>query len=138
MRNKSARLERNQAISDGLRKLPSKTMIPINGRLVAAGDAAAVFEAGTEAEKEVQAARAKYFQTAATARVAEATIKTAMPAIKSFIQNSFGERSETAASFGFQPRKTTRISVEVRYEAVEKLRATRAAHGRSPMSASSN
>jgi len=140
--NKATRLERNQAISNGLRNLPSKTTIPINGKLVRAGDAADLFELGTAAEKDVQAARAKHSQAVAAARAAEATIKTLIPPIKSFVQNAFGERSDTAASFGFQPRKTRYVSVDVRYEAVEKLRATRAAHaleethGTSPNAAS--
>jgi hypothetical protein len=138
-KNKSARLERNQAISSGLRRLPSKTMIPINGKLVAAGDAAAVFEAGTEAEKEVSAARAKYLQMAAAARAFEATITDMIPPIKSFVQNSFGERSQSATSFGFKPHKTRYVSAEVRYESVEKARATRAARGAPSMtSAASN
>lgn len=125
--NKSTRLERNQAISNGLRSLPSKTVIPMNGEFVKASDAAEVFEIATEAQKEVGAARAKYSHAVAAARAAEAKVKTLIPPIKSFVQNAFGERSDTAASFGFEPRKRRYVSVDVRYEAVEKLRATRAA-----------
>ena len=137
--NKSARLERNQAISNALRKLPSKTMIPINGELVTAGDAAAVFEAATEVEKEVRVARAKHLQTVAIAHAAEVKLKDMIPAIKSFVQNSFGERSHIAASFGFEPRKPRHVSAEARYEAVEKLRATRASRNViGSMNASSN
>lgn len=111
--NKSSRLERNQTISNGLRNLPSKTMIPMNGKLVRASDAAEVFEIATEAEKEVTAARAKYLQTVAMARTADVTIKSLIQPIKSFVQNSFGERSDTAASFGFEPRKPRRRTTKV-------------------------
>ena len=126
-KNKSTRLERNQAIAHGLRRLPSKTMIPMNGRLVRASEAAELFEMGTAAEQEVGAARAKHSQAVATARAAEATIRASIHPIKSFVQHAFGERSDIATSFGFQPRKARYVPVEVRYEAVEKLRATRAA-----------
>jgi len=125
--NKSNRLERNQTIANGLRNLPSKTLIPMNGRLVKASDVAELFDIGTEAEKAVTSARARHSQAVATARAAEATIKTLIHPIKSFVQNAFGERSDTAAMFGFAPRKARYVPVEVRYEAVEKLRATRAA-----------
>jgi len=127
--NKSTRLERNQAIANGLRSLPSKTMIPMKGRLVRASEAAEVFDKGTETQKEASAARAKYFQTVATAHAAEAALRALIEPIKSYVQNTFGERSSTAAAFGFRPRKRTRLSAEVRYEAVAKLRATRAARG---------
>ena len=127
--NKSTRLQRNQAIAEGLRKLPSKTVIPMNGKLVQASDVAAIFEIGTEAEKQAGAARATYYQSLATARAAEAAIKSLIQPIKSFVQNTYGERSNTATSFGFEPRKTRYVSAEVRYGAVEKLRATRAARG---------
>jgi hypothetical protein len=135
-RNKSARLERNQAIADGLRKLASKTVIPMNGKLVRASDAAALFEIATEAEKDVSAARATYSQAVAAAHAAEATIKSLIPPIRSFVQHAFGERSDTAAAFGFKPRKTRYVSAEVRYEAVEKLRATRAVRSAEVLNAS--
>jgi len=125
--NKSTRFERNQAISNGLTMLPSKTTIPVNGKIVNASEAAKVFEVATEAAKHVVATRAKYKQAIAEAHAAEAAIKPLVPPIKSFVQNTFGERSETAASFGFEPRKIRRVSAEARYEAVERLRATRAA-----------
>lgn len=127
--NKSTRLARNQSISNGLMKLPSKTTIPINGRSVNASDAAKAFEDASEAEKRLVAARARYQKAVAEARAAEAAIRPLVPPIKSFVQNTFGERSETAAAFGFEPRRARHISTEVRYEAVEKLRATRAARG---------
>lgn len=123
--NKSTRLARNQAISNGLTRLPSKTTIPIDGKIVSASDAAKVFDEGSEAEKQVAAARAKYRQAVAEAQAAEAAIKPLVRPIKSFVQNTFGERSEAAAAFGFEPRKLRYVSAEVRYEAVEKLRATR-------------
>jgi len=127
--NKSTRLERNQAISIGLRKLPPKTMIPMNGKLVKASDAAEMFESGIESTKHVAAARAAYLQAVARANAAEVTLRTLIQPIKSFVQHTFGERSHEAAAFGFEPRKPRRVSVEVRCEAVEKLRATRVARG---------
>ena len=127
--NKATRLERNQAIATGLRSLQSKTMIPINGQLMKASDAADLFDAATKAEKEVAAARANYRQTVMKARGAEAAIKVVVQPIKSFVQNAFGECSHTSATFGFAPRKSGRVSAEVRCEAVEKLRATRVARG---------
>jgi hypothetical protein len=126
-KNKATRLERNQAIANGLRALPSKTTIPINGKLVKASDAADLFDSATTAEQDATTARTKHSQAVAAAHAAEATIKAVIPPIKSFVQHTFGERSDTAASFGFAPRKTRYVSVEVRYEAVEKLRATLAA-----------
>jgi hypothetical protein len=129
--NKATRLERNQAIANGLRNLPSRTMIPMNGKLVRASDAAAIFETSIEAQKRVSATRATYSLAVATASDAEATVKALIQPIKSFVQNAFGERSDTAASFGFEPRKPRYLSAEARYEAVEKLRATRAARGTS-------
>ena len=127
--NKSTRLARNQAISNGLTRLPSKTNIPVNGNILNASEAAKAFEEAIEVEKQLVTARAKYKQAVAQANAAEAAIVPLIPPIKSFVQNTFGERSETAASFGFEPRKVRRISAEVRYEAVEKLRATRSARG---------
>ena len=125
--NKSTRSERNQAISNGLTALPSKTTIPVHGRLMNANDAAKVFEGAAEAGRQVVSARARYKQALAEAHAADAAIGPLVQPIKSFVQNTFGERSEIAAAFGFEPRKIPRVSAEARYEAVERLRATRAA-----------
>ncbi len=127
--NKSTRLERNQNISNGLRAACPKASIPVNGKIVKAADAAKAFDDASEAEKKVIRARAQYLAAVEEARVAESKVKPMIQPLKSFVQNTFGERSDVSASFGFQPRKTGHVTAEVRAEAALKLRATRAARG---------
>ncbi len=127
--NKTTRLERNQNISNGLRTACAKASIPVNGKMVKAADAAKAFDDASEKEKNVIRMRAQYLAAVEEARVAESKVKPMIQPLKSFVQNTFGERSDTSAAFGFSPRRTRHVTAEVRAEAALKLRATRAARG---------
>ncbi|HEY1959893.1 MAG TPA: hypothetical protein VGH28_30000, partial [Polyangiaceae bacterium] len=80
------------------------------------------------AEKKATASRAQFLADVEAARVAEAKVKGIIPAIKNLVSGSFGKKSPVMAEFGFGP-EANKVTAEVRYEAVEKLRATRAARG---------
>jgi hypothetical protein len=127
--NKVERVERNATISTGLRAWCPKDSIPVNGKRIKAVDLAKAFDAASEAEKKVITARAVYLKAVEEAKLADETIKPMIQPIKGYVMNTFGERSDAAASFGFSPRKSTKTTVEVRAEAAVKLRATRAARG---------
>jgi len=127
--SKSARIERNQNISNGLRTACPKASLPVNGKLVKAADLAKAFDDASEAEKKVVRLRAQYLAAVEEARAAESKVQPMIQPIKGFVQNTFGAQSDISASFGFSPRKVAHVDAETRAQAVLKLRATRKARG---------
>ena len=93
-----------------------------------AAEAIAVFEDASAAEKKATASRAQYLLDVAAARAANAKAKVLVTPIKNLVTGSFGKKSAVVAEFGFSPEANT-PNVETRFEAVEKLRATRVARG---------
>ena len=126
--NKRERMSRNDMIAAGLEKHCPKAVILNDGQSVKAADAMKLLKEASNAEKKATASRAQFLADVEAARAAESKVKAIIPAIKNLVSGSFGKKSPVMAEFGFGP-EANKVTAEVRYEAVEKLRATRAARG---------
>ncbi len=126
--NKRERMSRNDMIAAGLEKHCPKAVILNDGQSVKAADAMKMLKEASNAEKKATASRAQFLADVEAARAAESKVKAIIPAIKNLVSGSFGKKSPVMAEFGFGP-EANKVTAEVRFEAVEKLRATRAARG---------
>lgn len=126
--NKRERMSRNEMIAKGLAEHCPKAVILNDGDAVKAAEAIKLFDAASVAEKKVLASRAQYLADVAAAQASNAKAKVLVAPIKTLVAGMFGKTSAIVAEFGFGP-EGNRPTVETRLEAVEKLRATRAARG---------
>ena len=126
--NKRERMSRNDMIAAGIETHCPKALILNDGQTVKAAEAVKLLREASAAEKKATASRAQFLADVEAARVAESKVKALIPAIKNLVSGSFGKKSPVMAEFGFGPQ-ANKATAEVRYEAVEKLRATRAARG---------
>jgi hypothetical protein len=116
-----------ESVAAALDKLAPKANIPIAGKLVASKELRAKLLSHISAMDASSDARAKFVQAVSADRDQRAQMTPLLSAIRSYAAGVYGEGSPEFALFGFKPKKVAYRTVQVKAEAVEKLRATRAA-----------
>ena len=125
--NKSERQARDRKILAGIRRYLAKKTVTLNGTPYASRELEALVQGELDALDEIDAAHAKFRAAVTKHALVQADLKPVLAAMKSYVALRFGDTSQAFADFGFTPRRTGRRTVDVKAQAVEKLRATRAA-----------
>ena len=127
---KSVNKEQDQAHSaiEGLKKYCHKQTIVVDGAVVHVNEMIKELESYASLLDEVATARKAWRRLIQQEKTATAGIKPTLTALRGFVANQFGANSEALTEFGFQPRKVGRRTVASKAKAIEKERATRAAH----------
>ena len=116
-----------ESVAAALDKLAPKANIPVAGKLVASKDVRVQLLSHVAAMDASSDARAKFVQAVSADKAQRAQMGPLLSAIRSYAAGVYGEGSPEFALFGFKPKRFAYRTVQVKAEAVEKLRATRAA-----------
>jgi hypothetical protein len=116
-----------ESVVAALEKLAPEANIPIAGQVAASKDLRAKLSSHVSAMDASSDARAKLVQAVTADREQRAQIRPLLAAIRSYAAGVYGEGSPEFALFGFKPKKVGYRTAETKAQAVEKLRATRAA-----------
>lgn len=106
-----------------------KTEIPIAGAKMKVSEVVALFKQALEARKLVVGKRAEYKAALAARSEVDTKIEVTDEALKYWVWGQFGADSSIAEEFGYAPRKLGQKTAQAKWQAVERLRATRKARG---------
>jgi hypothetical protein len=126
--NKAAQQELNRQASAGAKK-HLKGTVQLGGKSYKVSDIEATLEAPTAAADATAKAKAAYRAAVAEERMKRVGARTLWLALQSYVVGMNGETSTVVADFGFVPKQQPPKPVEVKAEAVVKMRATRKARG---------
>lgn len=126
--NKTTQAKQYAKIIDGFNQhyKPSQ-VISINGSQKKVAEVVQRIQNVVDLAKRSANAQATWRETVRVEREGTKAIASTVRAVRNIIAGAFGENSKQLLDFGFTPRKQTKTTVEVKAEAVKKLRSTREA-----------
>ena len=126
--NKTTQAQQNKKIIEGFNEhyKPSQ-VISINGRQERVAELVQRIQNVVDLAKSSADAQATWREAVRVEREGTKAIAATVRAVRNIIAGAFGENSKQLLDFGFTPRKRTKTTVEVKAEAVKKLRSTREA-----------
>jgi len=126
--NRASLIERNRQAAYGVKE-HLKGSVQLAGGSYKPADILTILAAPTSAADATDKAKATYRTAVAEERTAKAAAKGMRESLQSYVVGIHGAKSGILADFGFTIKEPTPKTVEVKNEAVVKMRATRKARG---------